>query len=91
MDIFSSHSPRKALFSQHSFYSRENSNMLEELQERAVIILERCQDLNITISPKELELGKENTFAGHIISQAGIRPDDSKYIAATSLSGKTLF
>ena len=54
---------------------------LEELQEQATIILERCRDLNITISLKKLELGKEITFAGHIISQAGIRPDDSKYKA----------
>ena len=57
------------------------ASTLEELQERATIILERCRDLNITISLKKLELGKEITFAGHIISQAGIRPDDSKYQA----------
>ena len=50
-----------------------------ELQERAMIILERCRDLSITILLKKLELGKEITFAGHIIRQAGIRPDDSKY------------
>ena len=31
---------------------------LEELQERATIILERCRDLNKTISLKKLELGK---------------------------------
>ena len=54
---------------------------LEELKERAAIVLERCRDLNITISLKKLELGKEISFAGHIISQAGIRPDDSKYKA----------
>ena len=53
----------------------------EELLERATIILERCHDLNITISLKKLELRKEITFAGHIISQAGIRPDDNKYRA----------
>ena len=51
---------------------------LEELQSRAVIILERCRDLNITISLKKLELGKEIRFAGHIVSNSGIRPDDSK-------------
>ena len=54
---------------------------LEELQKQATIILERCRDLNITISPKKLEPGKEITFEGHIISQAGIRLDDSKYKA----------
>ena len=37
--------------------------------------------MNITISLKKLELGKEITFAGNIVSQAGIRPDDGKYKA----------
>ena len=62
--------------------------MLEELQCRAIIILESCRDLNITISLKKLELGKEITFAGHIVSSSGIRPDDSKYkaIAVSQLS-----
>ena len=54
---------------------------LEELQARASIILECCRDLNITISLKKLELGKEITFAGHIVNQSGIRPGDSKYKA----------
>ena len=53
----------------------------EELKERAHIILKRCGELNITISLKKLELGKEISFAGHIVSQSGIRPDDSKYKA----------
>ena len=47
---------------------------LEELQESATIILERCCDRNITIYLKKLELRKEITFAGHIICQARIRP-----------------
>ena len=54
---------------------------LENLQEQATIILERCRDLNITILLKKLEVSKEITIAGHIISQAGLRPDDSKYKA----------
>ena len=57
------------------------ASALEELQSRAVIILERCRDLNITISLKKLELGKEITFAGHIVNQSGIRPDVNKYKA----------
>ena len=57
---------------------------LEELQEQAMVILDRCRELNITVSLKKLELGKEITFAGHIISQAGIRPDDSKYKAVAN-------
>lgn len=50
----------------------------EELKERAHIILKRCGELNITISLKKLELGKEISF---VVSQSGIRPDDSKYKA----------
>ena len=36
---------------------------------------------NITISRKNLELETELGFAGHIVSQNGIRPDDGKYKA----------
>ena len=36
---------------------------------------------NITISRKKLELGTELGFAGHIVLQNGIRPDDNKYKA----------
>ena len=59
--------------------------MLEELQEQATIILERCRDLNITILLKKFELGKEITFSGHIISQAGI----SKYKAISDFPTPT--
>ena len=45
------------------------------------IILEPCSDLNITISLKKWELREEITFAGHIVSQASIRPDNGKYKA----------
>ena len=54
---------------------------LGELKERAGVVLKRCRDLNITISLKKLEMGKEISFAGHITSQNGIRLDDSKYKA----------
>ena len=53
----------------------------EELMERTRIILNRCKEHNITISRKKLELGTELGFAGHIVSQSGIRPDDDKYKA----------
>ena len=53
----------------------------EELMERTRIILSRCKEHNISISRKKLELGTELGFAGHIISQNGIRPDDDKYKA----------
>ena len=49
--------------------------------ERTRIILNRCKEHKITISRKKLELGTELGFAGHIVSQNGIRPDDDKYKA----------
>ena len=51
----------------------------EELMERIRVILNRSKEHNITISRKKLELGTELGFAGHIVSQNGIRPDDDKY------------
>ena len=47
----------------------------------ARVILNRCKEHNITISRKKLELGTELGFAGHIVSQNGISPDDDKYKA----------
>ena len=49
--------------------------------ERTKIILNRCKEHNITISRKKLEMGTELGFAGHIVSQNGIRSDDDKYKA----------
>ena len=43
-------------------------------------MLRRCKE-NITISGKKLELGSSIHFAGHIISDGGIRPDDEKFKA----------
>ena len=53
----------------------------EELMERTRIVLSRCKKHNITISRKKLELGTELGFAGHIVSQNGIRPDDNQHKA----------
>ena len=36
---------------------------------------------NITISRKKFKLGRKIQFAGHIISDGGIRPDDDKFAA----------
>ena len=52
-----------------------------ELEERVSTVLQRCADNNITISRKKFELGSTIQFAGHIISDGGIRPDDEKFTA----------
>ena len=46
------------------------ASTLDELKERANVVMQRCRDLNIAISLKELEMGKEISFTG---------PNDSKY------------
>ena len=45
-----------------------------ELEDRVSTILQRCADNNITISRKKFEMGNSIQFAGHIISDGGIRP-----------------
>ena len=52
----------------------------EEMWSRINIVLERCKSHNITISRKKLEIGEEIEFAGHVISNKGIKPDPSVYI-----------
>ena len=57
------------------------ANNEKELEERATVILNRRKEHNITISRQKLELGKSIHFAGHIISDGGIRPDHEKFAA----------
>ena len=52
-----------------------------ELVIRTWTVLERCKMNNIAISRKKFEMGKEIEFAGHIISETGIRPDEKKFTA----------
>ena len=53
----------------------------EQLKERVTTVLQRCTENNITISRKKFERGTRIHFAGHIISDGGIRPDDDKFAA----------
>ena len=45
----------------------------EQLEERVTTVLQRCTENNIT-SRKKFEMGNSIHFAGHIISDGGIRP-----------------
>ena len=54
---------------------------MEQLVTRTRVILDWCRANNITISKKKLEMGKKIHFAGHIISDEGIQPDEEKYAA----------
>ena len=53
----------------------------EQLKEWVTTVLRRCTENNITISRKKFEMGNSIHFAGHIISDGGIRPDDDKFAA----------
>ena len=53
----------------------------KELEDRVETVLKRCEENNITISRKKLELGNRIHFARHIISDGGIRPNDEKFAA----------
>jgi hypothetical protein len=47
----------------------------DELLERAIIILDRCREMNMIISKKKLECGREISFAGHIVGDKGVSGD----------------
>ena len=51
---------------------------METLLERIRTVLERCRQLGITISLKKLEVGPKVKFAGHIITDKGVKPDPEK-------------
>ena len=51
----------------------------KELEEQVETVLKRCEENNITISRKNLELGDIIHFEGHINSDGGIHPDDEKF------------
>ena len=57
------------------------ANNEEDLVIRTRTVLERCKANNITISRKKFEMGNEIEFAGHIISDTGIKPDEKKFSA----------
>ena len=46
-----------------------------ELINNCRTILNRCRELNISISEKKLEISHSISFAGHIVSNKGITPD----------------
>ena len=54
---------------------------MEELEGRIKTVLTRCRNSRITISRKKLQVGRSIHFAGHIIADTEIRPDEAKYQA----------
>ena len=62
---------------------------LPNLKSRIKTVLDRCRELNVTISRKKFEIGTSIEFAGHIVSDQGIRPDDQKYTAVADFPRPT--
>ena len=62
---------------------------LTTLEQRVRTVLDRCRQYNVTISKKKFEIGSTIDFAGHIISNMGIRPNDDKYKAVTDFPRPT--
>ncbi len=52
-----------------------------ELMAKLVQVLERCREYGIQLSLRKMQFGTEVSFAGHIISDTGIRPDPSRIVA----------
>ena len=51
---------------------------LQTLEERVTEVLERCKQINITISKKKFEIADQLIFAGYIFGAEGIKPDPEK-------------
>ena len=45
---------------------------------RVAEVLERCKQINITISMKKFEIAQELVFAGYKFGAEGIKPDPEK-------------
>ena len=49
----------------------------EELHANCKTVLNRCREMNVSISAKKLEFSNSIKFAGHTVSDQGIKPDPS--------------
>ena len=58
-------------------YGNTESQLIERIEE----VLKRCEEHRITLSNSKLQLGSEVTFAGHVVSAQGNKPDPSKVAA----------
>ena len=51
---------------------------LPELKIRVETIAHNCQKLNITLSKKKFEIGKQIQFAGYLVGEDGVKPDPDR-------------
>ena len=49
-----------------------------ELKIRVDTISHNCQKLNITLSKKKFEIGKQIQFAGYLVEEDGVKPDPDR-------------
>jgi len=51
---------------------------LPELKTRVETIANNCKNLNITLSKKKFEIGKQIQFAGYLVGENGVKPDPDR-------------
>ena len=54
---------------------------LPELYDRIRLIAKRCEELNIALSWKKIEIGSEISFTGLLLTQKGVKPDPARVSA----------
>ena len=57
------------------------ASSVEELAKNVTAVLQRCRENGITLSPGKVEAGKRVKFAGFVVSDTGVEPDNEKVAA----------
>ena len=61
----------------------------KELYDKVRTILQRCQEKNMKISKKKIQIGTHVRFAGHIVSGDGVKADETKFAAIRDMKRPT--
>ena len=51
---------------------------LPELKTRVETIAENCKRMNITLSKRKFEVGRQIQFAGYLVGENGVKPDPDR-------------
>ena len=51
---------------------------LPELKTRVETIAESCKRMNITLSKRKFEVGRQIQFAGYLVGENGVKPDPDR-------------
>ena len=59
---------------------------LPELKTRVETIAENCKRMNITLSKRKFEVGRQIQFAGYLVGENGVKPDLKSFLDFIQLS-----